>query len=97
MKIPELYTEVNNIRLFTFFGSCHRKWAGEIIVGRAGEFGNRNMYNLVLKLFGWMEARFKNNIQINVTDIWCRGFFFLIVCSAFIFSFQTSVTEFIQF
>jgi len=38
-------------------------------VGRAGDFGKGNMYNLVLKLFGRTETKFKNNIQINVRDI----------------------------
>ena len=66
MKNLELYTAVNNILVFTFFSSCHCKWAGEIIVGRAGDFGKGNIYNLVLKSFGGTETSFKNNIQINV-------------------------------
>jgi len=35
-------------------------------VGRAGDFGKGNIYNLVLKSFGGTETSFKNNIQINV-------------------------------
>lgn len=38
-------------------------------MGIAGDFGKGNVYNLVLKLFGRTETRFKNIIQINVTDI----------------------------
>jgi len=35
-------------------------------VGRAGDFGKGNMYNLALKPFEGTETSFKNNIQINV-------------------------------
>ena len=69
MKNPELYTEVNNLCLFTFFSSCQCNWAGAIVVGRVGDFGKGIIYNLILELFGRSENRSKNNIQINVTDM----------------------------